>query len=81
MKQNHGTNELFLSSLQFFPTFANVGWSKFASLFFIENGITPSQLAIISTVQAIAKLLGYPTYVIFHRINDFMHSIIYICFL
>eukprot|EP01084_Bolivina_argentea_P147373 257860_1 len=56
------SNETFVSSLQFSSCMGNAAWSKFSSLFFLENGITPSELAVITFIQSVAKLLGYPTF-------------------
>ena len=68
------SNNTFVSSLQFAGTVGNAGWSKFSSLFFLDNGISASQLAIITLVQAIAKFIGYPTYVFLYFYN--LHSTI-----
>ena len=65
------TNSTFASSLQFTSCMGNGPWSKFSSLYFIENGVTPSQLAIINSVQSITKLIGYPT---FGMIADYFNN-------
>ena len=57
--------ETFVSSLQFISIAGGAGWTKFASIFFLENGVTASQLAIVTSVQSITKFLGYPTYDIY----------------
>ena len=54
--------ETFVSSLQFISIAGGAGWSQFSSIFFLENGVTASQLAIVTSVQSITKFLGYPTY-------------------
>ena len=51
----------FVSTLQFTSCMGNGAWSKFSSLYFLENGVTPSQLGILNSVQSITKLIGYPT--------------------
>ena len=54
------SNETFLSSLQFSTCFASSGWSKYSSLYFLENGISASQLGFMATLSSIAKFIGYP---------------------
>eukprot|EP01083_Nonionella_stella_P079746 218935_1 len=56
------TNETFLSALQFSTCFSNTGWGKYSSLYFLEYGVTASQLGIMATISSIAKLIGYPTW-------------------
>eukprot|EP01084_Bolivina_argentea_P207681 354306_1 len=41
---------------------SNAAWSKFSNLYFLENGITASQLAAVTSIQCITKLLGHPTF-------------------
>lgn len=55
------SNGTFASALQFTSCMGNGAWSKFSSLYFLEHGVTPSQLAVINSVQSFAKLIGYPT--------------------
>eukprot|EP01084_Bolivina_argentea_P288899 495955_1 len=52
----------FVSSMHFVDGAGGAGWSKFSSLFFLENSITASELAILSCVQSISKFIGYPTF-------------------
>eukprot|EP01084_Bolivina_argentea_P147372 257858_1 len=52
----------FVNSLQFMNAAGAAGWGKFSSLFFLQNGITPSQLAILGSVRSITKFIGYPTF-------------------
>ena len=54
------SNATFPSFLYFSTTMGNGAWSKFSGLFFLAEGVTPSQLAIINSVQSVAKLIGYP---------------------
>jgi len=56
------SNDTFASSLQFTSCMGGGAWTKFSSLYFLERGISPSQLAIINSVQSVNKLIGYPTF-------------------
>ena len=56
------SNETFVSCLQFITCFSSTGWGKYGQLYFLENGVTPSHLGIMSSFSTIAKLIGYPTW-------------------
>jgi len=56
------STEVFASSLQFTSCMGSAAWSKFSPIYFMENGVTPGGLAIMGSVQAVAKLIGYPTF-------------------
>lgn len=61
----------FASTLNFVSSMGGGAWGKFQTLFFLDHGVTPSQLAIINCVQAVVKLIGYPTLIILSLVDLF----------
>jgi hypothetical protein len=75
------SRKLILAKLLFFATaMASVGWQRFQNIFYLEQGLSPSQIGELKSLGLLLKFLGEPFWCLVADLTD-MKTVFAFCIL
>jgi hypothetical protein len=81
MRLDKETIDLFVAKALFFSgSMSTVGWNRFQAIFYLNNGLTPSQIGILKSLGLMMKFVGEPFWCLIADLTD-QKAIFLLCIL